>query len=127
MNQRLELSLATCGCAFPEFVCVTCKKKYTCIVDKYQDVPPSLITKSYTPGVYNSPVSVYRFRYYKFNWCTKIFKPESEWCPKCVCLQPNPKYICGWCKIESIDELFCIGRKRQAPDPILQTLLELNV
>lgn len=131
------VTLATCGCQLSRFVCVFCKKEHT---SHYYMLPvymPSLSSHTafltndiptYLPA-YRLPVTTYAV----FKECTsasdtfeQVLSERSAWCPKCVFFPGgnNPNgYICGSCKISSIDKL-CTLKKA---DSCLKMLLELKV
>lgn len=102
------LTLLTCGCQLPGFVCITCKRKYT-----YMSLP---LLPAYPTG----PAAT--AAYYKYNCCTLDTK-RSEFsgiCPKRV---HQHKVICAPCKLETVKKL-CISGKISTE---LQMLLELSI
>lgn len=127
------VTLATCGCQVAKFVCVSCKKQHT---SHYYMLPIYLPTLNVLPEHQLLPVNVpnhlpaYRLFdtvYCVFKECTSIsgvFSPEmserSMWCAKLV-LSPGG-YICGSCKISSIDKLCTLSEV----DSCLRMLLELD-
>lgn len=110
------VTLATCGCQLPSFRCTICKKKYT----SYYLPPSAAAYLTYLPHYYLLPVTYYRPTYYYYT-CIECTEERSTWCPKLV---SNPEgYICGPCKITSIDKLCTLSEA----DSCLQVLLELNL
>lgn len=128
----MELTLANCGCQLPSFTCVTCKKK--CVVYSPKPTPTGKpYTMTYLPTVptgyqislsYQYPVYLsIIYRYCNEKYCAsdaKITERSAE-CPKAVFV--NQRYICGLCRVGSINTLNVCNDIH----PALQALLELTL
>lgn len=127
------MQLAVCGCQLPEFVCVTCGKKYRASGPTHRGPVGYTWLPTYRTGptglqrAATCPLPTYLFTFYHRHDECKRHTRQSEFCticPKVVDFRLSrvPGCICVPCKHESIRKLYT----KEKITSTLQTLLELK-